>query len=110
MTLSEWQVEIHKCAVGHGFYEGGDRNILELLMLAVTELAEAAEEVRAGVRLDWVRRSITNKPEGFPVEIADCIIRLLDMCEYLGVDMEVVMEEKHRYNQTRPYRHGGKTA
>jgi len=38
------------------------------------------------------------------------LIRLLDYCGQLGIDMEEVLLCKHRYNLTRPYRHGGKVA
>ena len=47
-------------------------------------------------------------PEGIAVEMADCIIRILDWCGKEGIDIEAILEEKHAYNKTRPYRHGGK--
>lgn len=46
------------------------------------------------------------KPEGMAVEMIDCIIRILDWCGYAKVDVEKVLEEKHAYNVTRPYKHG----
>ena len=48
------------------------------------------------------------KPEGIAVELCDCIIRILDYLGKEGVDVEAVLAEKHAYNKTRPYRHGGK--
>jgi hypothetical protein len=36
------------------------------------------------------------------------IIRVLDYCAYAGIDIENVLEVKHEYNKSRPYRHGGK--
>ena len=41
-------------------------------------------------------------------ELADVIIRVLDYCAYAGIDIENVLEVKHEYNKSRPYRHGGK--
>ena len=41
-------------------------------------------------------------------DIADVIIRVLDYCAYAGIDIENVLEVKHEYNKSRPYRHGGK--
>jgi hypothetical protein len=38
----------------------------------------------------------------------DCIIRILDWCGKEGVDVDRLLKEKHEYNKTRPYRHGGK--
>lgn len=48
------------------------------------------------------------KPEGIATEMADCIIRILDWCGQMGVDIGEVIRIKHEYNKTRPYRHGGK--
>lgn len=48
------------------------------------------------------------KPEGIAVEMADCIIRILDWAGKEGLDMDAIIREKMDYNKTRPYRHGGK--
>lgn len=48
------------------------------------------------------------KPEGVAVEMIDCIIRILDWCGKMGVDVDGVLAMKHAYNKGRPYRHGGK--
>lgn len=48
------------------------------------------------------------KPEGIAVELADCIIRILDHCGKEGIDIDSIIRIKHEYNKSRPYRHGGK--
>jgi len=50
----------------------------------------------------------SDKPEGAAVEMIDCMIRILDWCGFMGVDVDAILEAKHEYNKTRPYRHGGK--
>ena len=55
-----------------------------------------------------VRVFADEKPEGIAAELADVIIRVLDYCAYAGIDIENVLEVKHEYNKSRPYRHGGK--
>lgn len=50
----------------------------------------------------------SKKPEGVAVELADCMIRILDYCGHAGIDIEEAIRIKHEYNKTRPYRHGGK--
>ena len=50
----------------------------------------------------------SKQPEGIAAELADVIIRVLDYCAYAGIDIENVLEVKHEYNKSRPYRHGGK--
>jgi len=107
-TLAELTTLIHANSVGHGWWED-ERHPLEVLFLISQELAEAGEEYRNGHELTEVYYQ-DGKPEGFPVELADVLIRLLDYCGQLGIDMEEVLLCKHRYNLTRPYRHGGKVA
>lgn len=43
---------------------------------------------------------------GVAVELADVILRTLDLMAALGVDVDAVVMAKHRYNQSREYRHG----
>lgn len=41
-------------------------------------------------------------------EFADIIIRALDNCRRLGVDIDKAIRAKHEFNATRAHRHGGK--
>jgi NTP pyrophosphatase (non-canonical NTP hydrolase) len=41
-------------------------------------------------------------------ELADIIIRALDLAVALGIDIERSCVLKHTYNKTRPFRHGNK--
>jgi NTP pyrophosphatase (non-canonical NTP hydrolase) len=43
-----------------------------------------------------------------PVELADCLIRILDICAAYDIDIESVISVKMKYNAMREYRHGGK--
>lgn len=52
----------------------------------------------------------TAKPLGVAIEAADVLIRLLDTCERLDVNLAEAYRLKVAYNRTRPYRHGGKKA
>lgn len=104
-TLNEFAQLIHARAHQSGWWEQ-HRSPLELLMLVNTELAEAAECFRHG---EPMIHTLNGKPEGYGVEMVDAIIRLLDMAAYYNLDVEHVMRMKLAYNQTRGYRHGGKT-
>lgn len=84
-------------------------NTGEKLMLVVTELSEAMEDYRKGLPLDVIQIA-GGKPEGFPIELADAVIRIADLCGYLGIDLNTAIIQKLEYNKTRSFRHGGKRA
>jgi NTP pyrophosphatase (non-canonical NTP hydrolase) len=48
------------------------------------------------------------KPEGIPSELADILIRVLDVCGFHQIDIAGAVADKMAYNETRAYRHGGK--
>jgi NTP pyrophosphatase (non-canonical NTP hydrolase) len=107
VNLKDIQKEVHRLAIDKGWYEE-KRSIPELLCLVHSEVSEALEEYRSGSK--GTRLGDGGKPEGLPIELADVIIRVCDMAEYLGIDIENAIVAKHAYNKTRPYRHGGKIA
>lgn len=55
---------------------------------------------------DLVKYGATRKPEGVAVELADCLIRILDTMASLGVNIDEVVREKMAYNDTRSHKHG----
>jgi len=49
-----------------------------------------------------------NVKDTFEDELADTIIRVLDICAFRGIDIEKHVLAKLRYNEQRPYKHGKK--
>jgi hypothetical protein len=45
---------------------------------------------------------------GAEVELADAIIRIMDMAKNRGYNIAEALLEKIMYNKTRPYKHGNK--
>lgn len=79
------------------------------LMLIVSELAEALEEVRSGSPDFYYAMDGSGKPEGLSVELADAVIRIFDLAGWLGIDLAAAIHEKMEFNKTRAHKHGGKS-
>lgn len=109
MTIKEWQKAVHEVAKDHGWWDRPN-DIGRQITNMHGELSEAWEEFRGGRPLDYMYYSGGTKPEGFGVELADCVIRIMDTCEANGIDLEKMIELKNEYNKTREWRHGGKLA
>ena len=130
-TLTWWQTEIHQLAIEKGWWPHivvGDKVeaahkildgsvaiptsvIIEKLCLIHAEVSEALEFLRyEKMSLDKIQYMGGSKPEGFSIELADVVIRILDLCCALDINIEEAIRVKHEYNKTRPYRHGNKTA
>lgn len=125
MKINELTKAVHENAVNHGWWQE-ERSFGDLIALCHSELSEALEEYRKGhspteiykycskCGLDEYQESpcmncsIANKPEGILSELADVVIRIMDMCGHYGIDLEAALIEKHEFNKTRPYRHGNK--
>ena len=85
-----------------------DRTFGELIALCHSELSEALEEHRNGKLCTETYTGEKMKPEGIPIELADVLIRIADMCGKYDIDLEQAVKTKMEYNRTRPHRHGGK--
>lgn len=108
-TVNQLVQESYQNARTHGWHDE-PRTIGDLICLMHSELSEALEEHRNG-RLPtevYYNDSKPNKPEGIPVELADCVIRIFDFCGLYDIDLGTILNQKMQYNATRPYRHGGK--
>jgi len=125
--LNELAKEIHRTAVEHGWWDD-NRTFGDIIALCHSELSEALEEYRDGKPMAYFVRDHSvfpqyandyadetdfteyngEKPEGIAVEMADCIIRILDWCGKENIDIDQIIRIKHEYNKRRPYKHGGK--
>jgi NTP pyrophosphatase (non-canonical NTP hydrolase) len=124
MKMNELRDLIYQNAKDKGFWDS-ERNIGEALMLIVTELAEGLETHRnlGKVQLvDSMVKEAMNQmddnefkehfalmvKDSFQDEMADSIIRILDLCGGLDIDIEWHIAAKMRYNATRSRLHGKK--
>lgn len=116
-----------------------DASAAERLCLIHSEISEALEEIRDGVdpkeiyyRYDVEVNhekikglspdqvfaitgsfpdllGLTPKPEGIGIELADALIRILDLAECLEIDLEECVSIKQAFNEGRTWLHGGRT-
>lgn len=104
---------VHKTAKEKGWWDS-PRTVGDCIALMHSELSEALEEYRKHGTVSLTYQDETQdgslgKPEGFVIELADCVIRIMDFCELHDLDLEDAILRKAEYNMTRSYRHGGKT-
>ena len=101
---------VHGTAVEHGWWEDGGegQTFGEKVVLMHSELSEALEAHRNSEPVLWYDHDNHGKPEGAAAEFADCIIRILDYCQRESIPIVEAIIRKSAYNETRPYKHGGK--
>jgi len=132
MNLTELSKKIHQGNRSKGFYDD-EVNIGEKLALVHSEVSEALEAHRKGhfaglaryrddlleaadiEGLTMQESDIAFKESfekyvknSFEDEIADVIIRCLDLCGFMDIDIESHVSLKLNYNKLRAYKHGKK--
>lgn len=111
-TLNNLAEAAHKISVEHGFYAtttAEEDHALKQLCLIHSEVSEAVDELRDGIpnnHPECVRKG--NKPQGLNSELADIIIRTVDLAAFLEIDLDKAVKLKMAYNATRPFKHGHK--
>ena len=111
--LNELAKEIHENSVNKGFYS----NPIEtgtLLMLCVSELSEALEADRIDNHADLESYELFECSfescikDTFEDELADSLIRILDLCAAKNIDIDTHVKLKMEYNKGREKLHGKK--
>jgi NTP pyrophosphatase (non-canonical NTP hydrolase) len=114
--FNELAKTIHEGNAERGFWEG-NRQLTEVVMLTVCELAEAIEadrEKKWASENEYARYLNNPDPAVFREtikdtvqdEIADALIRILDFAHKFGIDLDFHVNAKLLYNSSRPHKHG----
>lgn len=93
--------------LAHGFRDhqnSGKRNQAELLCLMHSELSEGLEAIRKNIESS----DHISTFKGIEEELADVVIRIMDFDREFGLRIAEAIEAKHRFNMTRPFKHGKK--
>lgn len=128
MEIKKLIEEAHKNAKEKGWHDE-ERSFGELIALCHSELSEALEEYRAGNETSKILYECKSKkdencfdypwkiqcdschfgkPVGIPIELADVVIRIADLCGHYYIDLDKAIKIKMEYNKTRSYKHGNK--
>jgi NTP pyrophosphatase (non-canonical NTP hydrolase) len=123
-TIDQLSKEVHEAAIANGWWETRDdivsrcdtwptlhkaakANIeIAALGLAMSECGEAMDAIRKGYPADDKLPQYGNHA----VEIADAIIRLLDLTAKMNIPIGNIIEAKLEVNRKRGHMHGGKSA
>lgn len=118
INLTDLSKRIHKDNVDKGFYEE-KKEFGTCIALIHSELSEALEADRHKIKADLYQfESLIDDGSEFVTtfketikdsvedELADAMIRIMDTCGNLGIDIHKHIELKLRYNKTRARKHG----
>lgn len=130
--INELAIQIHENNVSKGFYDS-EKNIGEMLCLIHSEVSEALECDRKGkysnihrvydefdmattyddlIResdpIQWESLFKQEVKDTFEDELADIMIRCMDLAAYKEIDLEAQIKLKMKYNSMRPHKHGKK--
>jgi NTP pyrophosphatase (non-canonical NTP hydrolase) len=116
--INELATQIHENNKAKGFYDG-EKNIGEMLCLIHSEVSEALEADRKNehtknIRVvngwvsddDFTRSFKENVKDTFEDELADIMIRVMDLAAFKGINLEQHILAKMRFNSTREHKHG----
>lgn len=95
INLNDLAKDNHQNSIEKGWYEP-EPTVPELLCMIHSEVSEVVDAYRNG------------RDNEIGEELADIILRTLDLSAHLEIDIHSAVLNKLEYNKTRPYRHGGK--
>lgn len=94
VALTSIAYKVHNVALKHGWWDE-ERNLGEVLCLIHSEVSEALECLRNN-----------GGTENFAEELADILIRTLDLAAKLNINIGYALLVKNEKNILRPYKHG----
>lgn len=103
LGFEKFSTKTHVINVDKGFFTPGEApNIDQQLLLIVGEISEAHDAYRNNNAND------DKLPDrlGLEVELADAVIRIMNLGRQAGLDIAGAIIEKTEFNALRPHKHG----
>lgn len=103
----EWEKkerEAYEIAADHGFHHSKN-NFGERVALIHSELSEALDYYRKG---EDIPSDHISEFTGVEEEFADVLIRIMDTAAEFGLDVGNAVIAKMKFNESRPFKNGGK--
>ena len=110
INWNELRDRAYQCAVNHGWHEE-KHSCYHYMMLFVSELGEVVNADRIGKHADITKFNLTNEPHCFKEsfetfikdtvedELADAVMRLLDLAKEFGYDIDNSYFTKEHYDE-----------
>lgn len=119
--INELAQQVHENAKAKGFFDS-PKNIGEMLCLIHSEVSEALEADRndkyCEANMEQMNSLVIDAmfvedyailvKGTFEEEMADIVIRVLDLCAFKDIDLEQHIQAKMRINSLRKFKHGKK--
>lgn len=121
IMINELSKEIHQNARNKGFFDS-EKNIGEMLCLIHSEVSEALEADRKNRyttgSIETINSFVIDEmfvtdfkigvKDTFEDELADIMIRVMDLAAFKGINLEQHILAKMRFNSMREHKHGKK--
>lgn len=104
----DFSIAVHELAKAKGWWPETQDKLPSVTRALLMIHAEVSETVECFRELDPQMSEKTPEFLQYEEELADVIIRVLDLGEYLECDLLGAVKAKHEYNKSRGYRHGNK--
>ena len=95
MKINEIKLEGYKSAVKRGHYK--EKPSEEWIQYYLSCIGDEVSEARDAI----YKRVITEEKDSLPSELADIVIHVCSLSEYLGIDLEKQIAWKMDYNEKR---------
>lgn len=102
-SVQKYTLYVHQLSRSKGFWDQG-LNLGEKIALMHSELSEALEGIRKGNPRDEHCPDFSS----LEIELADAVIRILDLAGGVGLRVGEAVVAKVAYNESRAYKHGKK--